>query len=274
VTLTVAFIGFGEVGQLFGKQLAAQQGVAVRAHDVLFDDAAKGPGMKAIAAETGVAVCGSHVEACRDASLVISAVTADRAVDVAHQCANALTPEQIYVDLNSISPTTKGQVADALQRDASGFVEFAVMAPVAGPGIAVPILAGGAKAKIVAEMLNPLGMKIDAVAEKIGVASATKLCRSIVIKGMEAIMVDLKAATEATGVWPAVLASLSASYPGMDWAKIIDYMPPRVKRHGIRRAAEMREAGKMLDEAGANGDFARAIADAHERYARANEKQG
>jgi hypothetical protein len=49
-------------------------------------------------------------------------------------------------------------------------------------------------------------------------------------------------------------------------------MPPRVKRHGVRRAAEMREAGKMLDEAGRNGDFARAIADAHERYARAENK--
>ncbi|MBL0933041.1 MAG: NAD(P)-dependent oxidoreductase, partial [Alphaproteobacteria bacterium] len=158
MTFTVAFIGYGEVGQLFGKQLAAQQGVAVRAHDVLFDDAAKGSALKAIADKAGVAVWASEDEACGGASLVISAVTADRAVDAARQCANALTPDQIYVDLNSISPTTKGQVADALQRDAAGFVEFAVMAPVAGPGIAVPILAGGAKAKIVAEKLNPLGL--------------------------------------------------------------------------------------------------------------------
>jgi 3-hydroxyisobutyrate dehydrogenase-like beta-hydroxyacid dehydrogenase len=269
MTLAVAFIGFGEVGQLFGGQLAAKPGVSVRAFDTLFADPAKGPRLFEVARAADVRIANDHADACRGADLVISAVTADAAIAAAGQAAPALVPGQTYVDLNSISPTTKSAVAAAVASSGVAFVEFAVMAPVAGPGISVPILAGGRTARDVAGLLNPLGMRIDAVAEHIGVASATKLCRSIVIKGLEAIMVDLNAAAASAGVLPAVLASLTASYPGMDWAEVARTMPGRVKRHGVRRAAEMREAAKMLEEAGIDGAFASAIADAHEKYARA-----
>ena len=207
------------------------------------------------------------IEACRGAAVVISAVTADSAVEAAHQAAPHLRPGQLYVDLNSVSPTTKAHIAKALAPSGCDFVEFAVMAPVAQPGIAVPILAGGGRAGEIAGLLNPLGMAITAVSADIGVASATKLCRSIVIKGMEALMVDLGLVGEKTGVLPAVLASLTASYPGMDWAKVLEVMPGRVRQHGVRRAAEMREVARMLEENGLDGGLAEAIARRHETFA-------
>ena len=157
-------------------------------------------------------------------------------------------------------------MAEAIGPSGADFVEFAVMSPVAGLGIASPVLAGGARAAELADRLNPLGMKIDAVSAEIGVASATKLCRSIVIKGLEAIMVDLNLAADKAGVKAAVLKSLTASYPGMDWADVARVMPTRVARHGVRRAAEMREAARMLEEMGLSGAFPAAIADRHEKY--------
>jgi 3-hydroxyisobutyrate dehydrogenase-like beta-hydroxyacid dehydrogenase len=264
-TLRIAFIGFGEVGQLFTRQLATRPDVAPTAWDILFDGPS-GAAMKARAAD-GVAPARDVGEACRGAAVVISAVTADSAVDAARQAAPHLRPGQLYVDLNSVSPTTKTTIAEALASSGCDFVEFAVMAPVAQPGIAVPILAGGARAGEIAGLLNPLGMAITAVSEEIGVASATKLCRSIVIKGMEALMVDLGLIGEKTGVLPAVLASLTASYPGMDWAQVLKVMPGRVRQHGVRRAAEMREVARMLEESGFDGGLAEAIARRHETFA-------
>ena len=129
------------------------------------------------------------------------------------------------------------------------------------------------KADALAERLNALGMKITPVSPEIGAASATKLCRSIIIKGMEALMVDLGLAGEKAGVLPAVLASLTASYPGMDWAELVRVMPTRVTRHGIRRAAEMREAARMLAEMGFSGGLCEAIAERHESFARAAARQ-
>jgi 3-hydroxyisobutyrate dehydrogenase-like beta-hydroxyacid dehydrogenase len=267
MTLAIAFIGFGEVGQLFTRQLAARPGVAIAVYDVLFDDPEIGADLTRRATDGGARAAESAAAACRGCSLVVSAVTADSAIAAGRQAGAALTGSQTYIDLNSVSPTTKKLVAEEATRGGAGFVEFAVMAPVSGPGIAVPILAGGGQAEEVAATLNPLGMRITPVSPEIGAASATKLCRSIVVKGLEALMVDLNLAAEKAGVLPAVLASLTASYPHMDWAQAASVMPGRVKQHGRRRAAEMREVSRMMSEYGLDGSLAEAIAQRHESFA-------
>jgi len=262
--VNLALIGYGEVGQLFAREFVAN-GAAVSVYDIKFDDPRAREPLANTAAADRVRLASGPAAAIDGAEIVISAVTADQAVAAARAAATHLRAGQSYVDLNSVSPRTKREAAEAVAP--ADFVEFAVMAPVAGLGLASPILAGGARAEALARRLNGLGMKIEAVSPAIGVASATKLCRSIVIKGLEAIMVDLNLAAESAGVLTAVLHSLAATYPGMDWAEVARAMPKRVARHGLRRAAEMREAARMLEEMGASGAFAEAIADRHEAYA-------
>ncbi|MEE1655456.1 DUF1932 domain-containing protein [Microvirga sp. CF3062] len=274
MSLEIAFIGYGEVGQLFSRQLAAKPGIRATVYDILFNDPIRGPELKRRASAGKVHAANSTADACRTAEIVISAVTADSAVTVALQAAPHLKPQQTYVDLNSISPATKRSVADKVRQGGASFIEFAVMAPVNGVGIEVPILSGGETAETVSARLNELGMRITPVSPEIGTASATKLCRSIVIKGMEALMVDFTLASEKAGVMPAVLASLKASYPGMDWENVAKVMMSRVKQHGIRRAAEMREASRMVIELGLDGSLAAAIAERHETFARSEVPSG
>jgi len=269
VALNLAIIGFGEVGQLFARQLEQRSEVEIAVYDLKFDDTELGPLLLRLAETNGLRAATNSGGACRGADIVISAVTADQAEAAALAAAPHLAAGQIYVDLNSVSPSTKRRVAAAVGPSGADFVEFAVMSPVEGLGIASPILAGGAKADALAERLSALGMKITPVSTEIGIASATKLCRSIIIKGLEALVVDLGLAGQKAGVLPAVLASLTASYPGMDWAELIRVMPTRVTRHGIRRAAEMREAALMLAEMGFSGALSEAIAQRHESFARA-----
>jgi 3-hydroxyisobutyrate dehydrogenase-like beta-hydroxyacid dehydrogenase len=152
------------------------------------------------------------------------------------------------------------------------FVEGAVMAPVAGPGIAVPILAGGREAAATAERLNALGMNVTPVATEIGRASATKLCRSIMVKGIEALILDCAEAAREHGVEEDVWSSLAATFPGIDWPALAVTMAERVRRHGVRRAEEMREAGVMLRELDADPALCAAVADAHERFARRRDR--
>jgi 3-hydroxyisobutyrate dehydrogenase-like beta-hydroxyacid dehydrogenase len=268
MSLEIAFIGYGEVGQLFSRQLAAKPGVRVTVYDILFDGPNRGSELKQRASDDGVHAAGGTSEACAMAEIVISAVTADAAVPAARQAAPYLKPHQTYIDLNSVSPATKRNVADQVRQGGTNFIEFAVMAPVSGVGIEVPILSGGEMAEAISARLNEFGMKITPVSSEIGTASATKLCRSIVIKGMEALMVDFTLASEKAGVMPAVLASLKASYPGLDWENVAKVMMSRVEQHGIRRAAEMREASRMIAELGLDGSLAAAIAERHESFAK------
>ena len=62
--------------------------------------------------------------------------------------------------------------------------------------------------------------------------------------------------------------SLGETFPSIAWPTLADDMAERVATHGIRRAAEMREAAQMLAEMGLEPGLARAVADAHERGAR------
>ena len=264
---TIAFIGFGEVGQTFSRGFHARRVAGIHAYDVLFGQDS-GRRLEEAAREIGVTCARTPARACADAAFVFSAVTADRAEAVAREAAGWLKPGQIFVDVNSAAPTTKQRAAQAIEASGADYVEAAVMAPVLKPGLEVAILAGGPKAQAAAAVLNGLGMNLTPVSEVFGRASAMKLCRSIVIKGLEALMVDCAAACEAWEVKDPVFASLHATFPSIDFHALAADMRERVATHGVRRAAEMREAAEMLAAAGLEPGLAGAIADAQQRGAR------
>ncbi len=267
-TVRLAFIGYGEVGTRFTRDLLQRPDISITAYDILADDPATAAHWQAKARTAGATPFASAAAACADATIVISAVTASEAENVARTAATFLRPGQVLVDVNSASPGTKQRASGYVTAAGADYVEAAVMAPVLAPGIRVPILAGGPRAREISEQLNALGFNMDPVAEEIGRASAMKLCRSIVIKGLEALMVDCAAACKAAGVEDQVFGSLDASYPSINWRKLAEDMGERVATHGVRRSAEMFEAAAMLQEIGVNPGLATAVAEAQLRGAR------
>lgn len=267
-TVSVAVIGYGEVGRIFSKALLMLPHVRISAYDILFDDPADGPRRIAEAREDGVNSGTSAAAAAAGADLVFSAVTADRTLAVAEAAAGYLQPGQIFVDINSASPVTKRTAAELIGPTGAHYVEGAVMSPVLPVGLRVPILAGGPAAERTAALLNALGMNVTPVTSEPGRASAMKLCRSIMIKGIEALIIDCAHAARSWGVEKEVYSSLSDTFPSVDWPKLAETMSARVAKHGVRRAAEMREAAEMIADIGRNPDLCRSIADSHERHAR------
>jgi 3-hydroxyisobutyrate dehydrogenase-like beta-hydroxyacid dehydrogenase len=266
-TVSIGLIGYGEVGRIFAKAFLARPDVRVAVYDILFDDPAEGPRRIAEARVDGATPCASAGDAAVGADIVFSAVTADRTLEVARSAADFLKPDQIFVDINSASPVTKRAAAEAIRPTGAHYVEGAVMSPVLPVGIRVPILAGGPAAERAAAMLNALGMNVTPVTTEPGRASAMKLCRSIMIKGIEALIIDCAQAAKSWGVEKEVYASLSDTFPSVDWPKLAVTMAGRVAKHGVRRAAEMREAAEMVADIGRNPDLCRAVADSHERHA-------
>jgi len=266
----IAFIGYGEVGQLFARQLTAGAKASISAYDIKLDAPETAHPLREQASRDGVRLGRSAADAAEGAEFVFSAVTASAAEEVAREAAGYLRPGQILFDINSASPNTKAHCAASLAERRLDYVEGAVMAPVADPGIKVSILTGGTRAAPLSERLNALGMNLHPVAETIGRASATKLCRSIMIKGIEALIIDSTRASRHWGVSDDVFASLAQTFPSIDWPRLAETMDARVARHGIRRAAEMREAASMLTEMGMSPGLSEAIADAHERRVREN----
>jgi 3-hydroxyisobutyrate dehydrogenase-like beta-hydroxyacid dehydrogenase len=136
------------------------------------------------------------------------------------------------------------------------------MAPVPPQRLKVPMLLGGARAAQLAPALQALGMNATAISGQIGVASAVKMCRSVMIKGLEALAVESMLAARRFGAEKEVLASLQGTFPHMGWEeKLPDYLISRVAEHGRRRAAEMREVAHTLSEVGLKPIMAQATAE-------------
>jgi 3-hydroxyisobutyrate dehydrogenase-like beta-hydroxyacid dehydrogenase len=244
--MRIALIGLGEVGRTLAEDFA---GHTLSAWDVKFTDPASAASRNAKA--LGIAPAASAVEAVRDVELVISAVTAANDLVAAEAVAPGIAPGAFFVDLNSASPGQKQASAAAIDGAGGRYVEAAVMSPIHPQRIAAPMLLGGPHAADFAEVARPLGFTGGEVfSDQVGKASATKMCRSVVIKGVEALLTESMLAARAYGVEKEVLASLSNLLPNDDWPKLAAYMISRALEHGERRAEEMREAARTVAETG------------------------
>ena len=253
----IGLVGYGEVGRTFAAGLRPQV-ERVSVWDLKF---AGGDTERQQAREQGVHACASMRELCDSSELVISAVTASNTLAVAEEAAPFLRPGAVFLDLNSASPGTKQGAAAAVQARGAHYVEAGVMTSVPPYGIRVPMLLGGARAAALAEVLTRWGMDAKPVSEQLGVASAIKMCRSVMIKGLEALVIESYATARAYGVEDHVLPTLQETFPSIDWSRQGAYFFSRVVQHGKRRAEEMREAANTVREAGFEPLMAAAIAD-------------
>ncbi len=255
----IGVIGYGEVGRIFSAGLKDKV-PAVSAWDLKFDAPELKAAQLAHADQAGVTACRSVAELCAHADLVISAVTASSTLAVAQAAAPHVRSGTVFLDLNSASPGTKQQAARLIDASGARYVEAGVMTSVPPYGVRVPMLLGGASAAGLVDVLTAWGMDAKAVSDQLGVASAIKMCRSVMIKGLEALVIESYSTARAYGVEDHVLPTLAETFPGIDWEKQGAYFFSRVVQHGQRRAEEMRESANTVKEAGFEPFMAAAIA--------------
>ena len=247
----IGIIGYGEVGKIFAAGLKAKSGVThMAAWDLKFTHEASGGVELAHAAQAGVSACASMQALCEASSFIISAVTASNTLSVAQSAAKHIKAGTVFLDLNSASPGTKQECAALIDAAGGHYVEAGVMTSVPPYGIRVPMLLGGLSSSILREALSNWELDATVVSDKIGVASAIKMCRSVMIKGLEALVIESYTAARAYGVEDHMIATLQETFPSIDWQAQGVYFFSRVVQHGKRRAEEMRESARTVEEAG------------------------
>jgi 3-hydroxyisobutyrate dehydrogenase-like beta-hydroxyacid dehydrogenase len=252
--VTIGFVGFGEAGSNIARGLKAAGAERIAAFDIDPDR------VRSRAEQTGTPLLASNRELAGSARIIFSTVTCARALEAAEQTAPFLKPHHIYADLNSVSPALKQAIEHVIAATGAGFVEAAVMSPVPPFAHRAPMLLGGKAAPAFAQLMTPFGMHLDVISEKVGTAAATKMFRSIIVKGLEALMLECVLAASPYGADQRVFASLGDSFPGIDWQRLANYMVGRVVVHGERRAREMEEVSETLDSLGVEPIMAEAAA--------------
>ena len=244
----VGIVGYGEVGRILAEDLRKQD-IHVVAYDTKLAGDQAAP-LREHATMHGVSLAASHAALAAQSDFIVCAVTASQTVPAAKACASALNPNAWYLDFNSASPGAKQRAAALIDGGGGRYVEGAVMTSIPPYRMRVPLLLGGSGAAELAPLLNAIGFDAKVASDKLGIASATKMCRSIMIKGMEAMVIESFTTARAYGVEDALLASLTETFPSIDWEKQGAYFFQRVIEHGRRRSEEVREVAETVREIG------------------------
>ena len=256
MSAVIAVLGFGEAGSLITRDLVAG-GAAVRGFD------------PRVPAPAGVTAAGSDAEAVAGADLVLSVNSASEAVAAFTSSSEALAPGTIWADLNTASPAVKQRLAALGREREIPVTDIAMMAPVPGKVLSVPMLASGDAAGQVAVILRGYGADIEVLDGPAGLAATRKLLRSVFYKGMASAIVEALEAARAAGLedWlrPHIAEELSAAD-----ASTVERIVTGTRQHAVRRGHEMAAAAEMLTDLGVQPIMADASRALHERLAGEN----
>jgi 3-hydroxyisobutyrate dehydrogenase-like beta-hydroxyacid dehydrogenase len=258
--IKIGFIGFGEAGFHIARGLRGAGVSSVCAYDINARAPGLGEKIQRRAVEAEIPLLETNADLAGASDILLSTVTANRSVEAAEQTAPFLRAQHIYADLNSVSPAVKQAIGHAVESRGARFVEAAIMSPVPRHGAAAPMFLCGAYARELVDLLSPYGMNLEVISERIGAASAVKMCRSVVVKGLEALLLECALGSVPYGADERVFATLDETFPGMDWKKLASYMIGRVVEHGERRAREMEEVAATLRSIGVEPIMAEATA--------------
>jgi len=258
--MRIGFIGFGEAARAFVDTLGDKASEHYSTYDILFDTEGLDGETANNARQRDAHPLARPADVAADADWIFSAVTAASSLEAAEAVTPHLGPNHVFIDINSVSPGRKRASEELIGRNGAAYVDMAVMAPVHPRGHKTPALLAGGAAKVIEKDFTRLGFDFEIVGESVGEATAIKMVRSLFVKGLEALTVEMLLAARASGCYERVVPSLAATYPGLKWEKFADYEIDRVSRHGIRRGAEMEESAVTLRELGLSGDIAAAVA--------------
>jgi 3-hydroxyisobutyrate dehydrogenase-like beta-hydroxyacid dehydrogenase len=260
VSGVIAVLGFGEAGSLIARDLVAA-GAVVRGYD------------PAVPAPAGVTDTGGDAEAASGADLVLSVNSAKEAVAALRAALAAMRPGAVWADLNTAAPGIKQQLADIGRAHGIPVTDIAMMAPVPGKGLRVPMLASGAAAEQVAARLRAFGANIEVLDGPAGLAATKKLLRSVFYKGMAASIVEALEAARAAGYEDWLREHIAEELAKAD-TSTVDRIVTGTRQHAVRRGAEMEAAAQMLTELDVRPIMADASRALHERIAAEKDRAG
>ena len=246
--MKVGFIGFGEAAYNLALGLGKEGVGEIRAYDVMMEHEVMGKQIRARAKEAGVKLERSAVDVGKWAEVVFVAVPSSFTLDVCRGIKEVLRDDQLYVDISASTPTIKKQCWELVKSSGVLFVDAAMMGSLPKEKHKVPIIVSGNGAKRFGEKMLPYGMKISQAGENepVGAASAIKLVRSIFMKGIAALMIEMLQAADAYGVSEQVISSISASMDGISFKCHLERLVIGTALHCTRRAAELKGSIEML----------------------------
>jgi len=236
--LKIAVLGLGEAGSHFANDL-----INLGAEVIGFDP-------KPIRAlHPSIIVAESNAKAAQNADIIFSANLSSISEDIAEELVGVLKPHQFFCEMNTSGPEKKQKIASILAPSGVKMIDLAIMAPVPPKGMMTPLLASGEFANDFSEKVKPLNLDLSVLENsKIGDAATRKLLRSIVYKGIAAVVCEAMQAGESFGMETYMREQIGSLIGGNN--ELIDRFVEGSRTHAVRRMHEMEAVIEMLEAQG------------------------
>lgn len=235
----IGIIGYGEVGQAFTEGLSSSKGVDIAVFDIRFTSDTAPNALATVAQAQNLKIERSLKALVKGTDLIISAVTCEEAWKVAEASSRHMRKEQIYVDLNTVTPHLKEKMNRLVTQGGAEFIEVAILGTISSYGFKSPMLACGKEAQKFGDFLNSLGFSVKVLSEKIGTASYMKMLRSIFAKGVESLLFEMLVAAEKCDLLEPVMDAIVNHMDNGSFLNIAETWIITNVMHAQRRADEM-----------------------------------
>lgn len=252
---TVGILSPGDMGHTVGERLKSN-GLRVVAH--LADRSERTRGL---AAKAGIEEVDSYDALVEEADIVLCILVPAEAGAAAQKVADALGrtgADLLYADCNAIAPQTTIEIGETITEAGGRFVDASIIGPPPRGEGATRFYASGKHANELAQ-LNDYGLDVPVISDRIGDASAIKMCYAGLTKGLTALCVELLVAAEALGIREALFAEYNLSQAAMlkRMEGGLPGMPPKSRRW----VGEMEEISATMAGVGMTGKFHDGAAD-------------
>jgi 3-hydroxyisobutyrate dehydrogenase-like beta-hydroxyacid dehydrogenase len=166
----------------------------------------------------------------------------------------------IYADLSTASADHKRQLARLADRRSLAFADVALMSTVPGSGLATPQLVSGSGATRYTALVRDLGAHVEIVGDQPGAAATRKLLRSVVIKGLAALLIEVMDAARQAGLTAWAWDHLTTELTALDDA-FLRRLVEGTGLHAERRRHEMEAVSQLLAELGVEPRMTDAVVD-------------
>ena len=248
--MRLGFIRFGEVSYELSRGFKSEGLTGIVAYEPLRDDPKYGPLVRERSASAAVELLPTPADVVRASDVIIAAVPGSRALQAAESVIAALDGNKIYADVSTSSPTTKAKIAELLAPTGAGFVDGALMGGLTQQRHKVPTLISGSGADRFIEQMAPSNMNLSKVSDKAGDAIAVKLVRSVYMKGIATLQMEMLEAAYKLQVQDLVIPSIAGSVENKRFMDLMNFLVPASAIHAERQTHEMADCMVMLEDLG------------------------
>lgn len=253
IMVQIGFLGFGEAASHIAAGLHDQGLENLFAYDVTLNTSGQRRNiLEQRLTKTCVTPVASVRELLEKAHVIFLIIPAKFARSAALEALPFLTEKHLFCDLTTNRPTVKEELGQAFAEKGMLYVDAAVMGAVPLYRHQTPTLVCGSGAAQMVQIMTPLGMALTDVGLEAGRAVKMKLTRSVFVKGVEALTVEMLMTARRLGIEKEIVAGIEESFQKLGFTNFCGQLVTSGVEHAERRSLEAKECQELEEELGLN----------------------